>query len=99
MTKWKYLVEWISMPGDFTEEGEWERDHQRRLDDRGAQGWELINIMAHSAIFKRPAQPEPPALLVVNNVNGMEFQQLADSIKAELDRYWEEKEVRRDPGA
>lgn len=86
MTKWEY--KWIK-GGDL---------YPELLDRLGLQGWEWAGMLARDyVILKRPARPEPPALLVVNNVNGMEMEQLIDCLKAELDRYWEEKEVRCDP--
>ena len=89
MSEWEYTVQ--ALP-DF-------HYMEDCLNDFGVEGWELValDFKAQAAVFKRPARPEPPALLVVNNIPGTDFQQLIDSLKAELDRYWEEKEVRRDP--
>lgn len=74
----------------------WEYNWQRpgfvdpeETEKLGQDGWEWAGMLGDDwVIFKRPAEPEPPALLVVNNVNGMETRQLIDTIKAELDRYW-----------
>ena len=101
MTKWEYLVERLVESGaklrdPMTEQEQLEK-WQEALTQRGQEGWELIRQQSVYGIFKRPARPEPPALLVVNNIPGADFRSLIDSIKAELDRYWEEKEVRRDP--
>ena len=94
MTKWEYWVAFLPSPALYTKDQfpkMWVEDLQQELGVHGKEGWELIERINDYGIFKRPARPEPPALLVVNNIPGTDSQSLIDTIKAELDRYWEEK--------
>jgi len=87
MTKYQYCS--IAIPAVASANG---TDFDSVLNEYGGAGWELVayGFQTGVGIFKRPAEPQPPALLVVNNVPGADFEQLADSLKAELDSWWKE---------
>lgn len=57
------------------------------LDEIGEQGWELVCSSGGWLFFKRPMQPIPPALMVVN-VNGNQMNKILEAMREELDIYF-----------
>ena len=79
MTMWEYKLAWLLEPCA----------EEPTLNKLGAERWELVayDFDDDMGIFKRPVEPEPPGLLIVNGAAGIDFTQLSDEIMEALTEF------------
>lgn len=74
--KWEYCTESIQMRSD--------KGIQELLALRGSEGWELVTIYNGSIYFKRPVEPVPPAIVVINYSSPNSIDEIVREIQARI---------------